>query len=207
MVSRRATGRADGYGGTGEENSSTTPDADNPVLQQILRRMDQLQEHNQTLQQRNQTLQTQVITLVKSRGEEEDPDNGPGEFHPFSMEIAETPFPTNFREPPLKDYDGTTDPQEHKRKNGGERSRRREEGGSSSKRRREDEHRGTKDKEEVRGVVTTIAGGFNRGGKISSAKKRYARQVMVIQTGLFEQGNNHPVVSFTHEDFREIQPH
>ncbi|KAJ1407388.1 hypothetical protein SESBI_24314 [Sesbania bispinosa] len=113
MVSRQATGRADGHGGTGEENSGTTPDADNLVLKQIFRRMDQLQEQNQTLQQQNQTLQTQVTTLAKCRGEEEDPDNGPGEFHPFLVEIAETPFPTDFREPPLKDYDGTTDPRAH----------------------------------------------------------------------------------------------
>ncbi|KAJ1386649.1 Retrotransposon gag domain [Sesbania bispinosa] len=35
------------------------------------------------------------------------------EFHPFSTEIAETQFPADFREPILKDYDGTTDPQVH----------------------------------------------------------------------------------------------
>ncbi|KAJ1384553.1 hypothetical protein SESBI_42435 [Sesbania bispinosa] len=111
MVSRRTTGRTDEHGG--EENSDTTPDGDNPVLQQILRRMDQLQEQNQTLQQQNQTSQTKVNALTRGRREEEDPDNGPREFHPFSMEIAETPFLGDFREPPLKDYDGTTDPQAH----------------------------------------------------------------------------------------------
>ncbi|KAJ1405792.1 hypothetical protein SESBI_25555 [Sesbania bispinosa] len=113
MVSRRATGRADGHAGTGEETSDTTTEVDNPMLQQIMRRMDQLQEQNQTLQQQNQTLQAQVTTLAKGRVEEEIPDSDMGEFHPFSIEIAETPFPADFRESPLKDYDGTMDPQAH----------------------------------------------------------------------------------------------
>ncbi|KAJ1442208.1 hypothetical protein SESBI_01024, partial [Sesbania bispinosa] len=113
MVTRRNTCRADGHAGNGEETSETTPETDNPVLQRILQRMDQLQEQNQDLQEQNQTLQTQVITLAKGRTDEEIPEGDMGEFHPFSMEIAETPFPSDFREPPLKDYDGTTDPQAH----------------------------------------------------------------------------------------------
>ncbi|KAJ1380864.1 hypothetical protein SESBI_45672 [Sesbania bispinosa] len=75
--------------------------------------MDQLHEQNQTLQQQNQTLQIQVTTLAKGRTDEEIPEGDTGEFHSFSMEIAETSFPSDFREPPLKDYDGTTDPQAH----------------------------------------------------------------------------------------------
>ncbi|KAJ1425144.1 K channel [Sesbania bispinosa] len=63
MVTRRNTGRTDGHAGNGEETSGTTPEEDNPVLQQILRRMDQLQEQNQSLQEQNQTSQTQVTTL------------------------------------------------------------------------------------------------------------------------------------------------
>ncbi|KAJ1438229.1 hypothetical protein SESBI_03126 [Sesbania bispinosa] len=59
MVSRRNTGRADKHADTGEENSGTTPEVDNPMLQQIIQRMDQLQEQNQTLQQQNQALQMQ----------------------------------------------------------------------------------------------------------------------------------------------------
>ncbi|KAJ1419371.1 hypothetical protein SESBI_15120 [Sesbania bispinosa] len=113
MVSRRNTGRADGHDDTSEENSGTTQEVDNPVLQQIIRRMDQLQQQNQTLQQQNQTLQMQVITLAKGQNEEEISEGDIGEFHPFSTEIAETLFPSDFREPPLKDYDGTTDPQTH----------------------------------------------------------------------------------------------
>ncbi|KAJ1398525.1 Retrotransposon gag domain [Sesbania bispinosa] len=113
MVTRRNPGRPDGHAGNGEENSETTPEADNPVLQRILQRMDQLQEQNQTLQEQNQTLQTQVTNMARGRAEEELPEADTGEFHPFSAEIAETPYPSDFREPPLKDYDGTTDPQAH----------------------------------------------------------------------------------------------
>ncbi|KAJ1438215.1 hypothetical protein SESBI_03112 [Sesbania bispinosa] len=112
-MTRQNTGRA--YAGNGDDASETTPETDNPVLQRILRRIDQLQEQNQTLQEQNQTLQTQVTTLAKGRAEEDIPEGDTGEFHPFSMEIAETPYPPppDFREPPLKDYDGTTDPQAH----------------------------------------------------------------------------------------------
>ncbi|KAJ1424368.1 hypothetical protein SESBI_11816 [Sesbania bispinosa] len=113
MVTRRNTGRADGHAGNGDDASETTPKTDNPVLQRILRRMDQLQEQNQTLQEQNQTLQTHVTTLAKGRTEEDIPEEDTGEFHSFSREIAETPYPSDFREPPLKDYDGTTDPKAH----------------------------------------------------------------------------------------------
>ncbi|KAJ1443670.1 hypothetical protein SESBI_00264 [Sesbania bispinosa] len=94
-----------------------------------------------------------------------------------------------------------------KRKDRGDRSHRRDERGSGSKRRKEDRHKENIKEEEVRGVVTTIAGGFSGGGETSSARRRYARQVMTIQTDLFEQGNNHPMIAFTNEDFRGIQPH
>ncbi|KAJ1400861.1 hypothetical protein SESBI_29160 [Sesbania bispinosa] len=49
MVTRRNPGRVDGHAGNGEENSETTPETDNPVLQRILQRMDQ--EQGQTHQQ------------------------------------------------------------------------------------------------------------------------------------------------------------
>ncbi|KAJ1426355.1 hypothetical protein SESBI_10374 [Sesbania bispinosa] len=241
--------------------------------------MDQLQEQNQTLQEQNQTLQTQVTTLANGRTEEELPETDTREFHPFSAEIAETPYPSDFREPPLKDYDGTTDPQAYvtafktqmlkreqghvyqqhertkrgydhrgrnfptkkewvdhqrsepvgnyrlaaitplnttrarilkevyqsdlirlppqaegpkgpdmskwierpikegylgryveKRRDRGDRDRRRDEEGSRSKRRGDDRHKEGRGKEEVRGVVTTIAGGFTGGGETSSAR-------------------------------------
>ncbi|KAJ1440658.1 hypothetical protein SESBI_01724 [Sesbania bispinosa] len=93
MVTRRNTDRADGNAGNGDDASETTPETDNPVLQRILRRMDQLQEQNQTLQEQNQTLQMQVTTLAKGRAEEDIPEGDIGEFHSFSMEIAETPYP------------------------------------------------------------------------------------------------------------------
>ncbi|KAJ1408082.1 hypothetical protein SESBI_23815 [Sesbania bispinosa] len=94
-----------------------------------------------------------------------------------------------------------------KRKGRGDKDQRRDEEGSGSKRRREDRHKETRGKEEVRGVVTTIAGGFTEGGETSSARRRYARQVMTTQADLLKQGNNHPMIAFTNEDFRGIQPH
>ncbi|KAJ1409043.1 hypothetical protein SESBI_23067 [Sesbania bispinosa] len=94
-----------------------------------------------------------------------------------------------------------------KRKDRGDGRHIRDEGGSGSKRRKEDKHKEVKDKEEVRGVVITIAGGFSGGGETSSARRRYARQVMTIQTDLFEQGNNHPMIAFINKVFCGIQPH
>ncbi|KAJ1441968.1 hypothetical protein SESBI_01178 [Sesbania bispinosa] len=94
-----------------------------------------------------------------------------------------------------------------KRKGRGDKDQRRDEEGTGSKRCRDDRHKETRGKEEVEGVVTTIAGGFTGGGETSSARRRYARQVMTIQTDLFEQGNNHTVIAFTNEDLRGIQPH
>ncbi|KAJ1404086.1 hypothetical protein SESBI_26823 [Sesbania bispinosa] len=72
---------------------------------------------------------------------------------------------------------------------------------------RDDRHKEGRGKEEVRGVVTTIAGGFTGGGETSSARRRYARQVMTIQTDLQVQGANHPTITFTNDDFQGIQPH
>ncbi|KAJ1435374.1 hypothetical protein SESBI_04878 [Sesbania bispinosa] len=86
--------------------------SNNPTLQQIPERVDQLQQQNQTLQQQNQTLQQQspslqarMNTLTRGRAEEEDMETGLGEFHPFSPEIAEAQFPADFKEPKLKEYD------------------------------------------------------------------------------------------------------
>ncbi|KAJ1378411.1 hypothetical protein SESBI_47871 [Sesbania bispinosa] len=94
-----------------------------------------------------------------------------------------------------------------KRKGRGDKDQRRDEEGSGPKRCRDDRHKETRGKEKVRGVVTTIAGGFTGGGETSSARRRYARQVMTIQADLLEQGNSHPMIEFTNEDFRGIQPH
>ncbi|KAJ1378431.1 hypothetical protein SESBI_47856 [Sesbania bispinosa] len=49
----------------------------------------------------------------EGRAEDEDMEAGLGEFHPFSPKIAEAQFPVDFKEPRLKDYDGTKDPQVH----------------------------------------------------------------------------------------------
>ncbi|KAJ1380841.1 hypothetical protein SESBI_45694 [Sesbania bispinosa] len=307
MVTRRNTGRADGHAGNGDETLETTPETDNLVLQRILRRMDRLQEQNQTLQEQNQTLQTQVTTLAKGRTEEDIPEGDTGEFHPSNSEAAyaqksgKEPIQT-FHQPARakKGYDDRGRNFQHKaswedqrrtdqvggygfdtftplnasrarilkdvyqsilirlppqaegpkgpdmskwcdyhrarghdtedcwtlknrierlskegylgwyvekRKERGDRGQRRDEGGSGSKRHREDRHKKAKGKEEVRGVVTTIAGGFSGGGETTLARRRYARQVMTIQMDLVEQGNNHPMIAFTNEDFRGIQPH
>ncbi|KAJ1433732.1 hypothetical protein SESBI_05875 [Sesbania bispinosa] len=112
MVTRRNTSRADGNAGNEDDALETTPETDNPVLQRILRRMDQLQEQNQTLQEQNQTLQTQVTTLAKGRAEEDIPKRRYRRIPPVLDGDCRNPLPPDFREPPLKDYDGTTDPQE-----------------------------------------------------------------------------------------------
>ncbi|KAJ1389504.1 hypothetical protein SESBI_38239 [Sesbania bispinosa] len=50
--------------------------------------------------------------FTRGRAEDEDAEAGLGKFHLFSPEIVEAQFPEDFREPILKDYDGTTDPQD-----------------------------------------------------------------------------------------------
>ncbi|KAJ1415023.1 hypothetical protein SESBI_18382 [Sesbania bispinosa] len=118
MVTRRANGRQ--HEAEGERTPEREEESNNPMLQQILERVDQLQQQNQTLQQQNQTLQqqsqslqTRMNALTRDRAEHEDIEVGLGEFHPFSPEIAKTQFPADFKEPRLKDYDGTTEPQVH----------------------------------------------------------------------------------------------
>ncbi|KAJ1389218.1 hypothetical protein SESBI_38494, partial [Sesbania bispinosa] len=110
MVTRRRVSRRQ------EDEEEGTPlgeeESNNPTLQQILERVDQLQQQNQALQQQNQTLQQQsqslqakMNTLTRGRAEEEDIEIGLGEFHPFSLEIEEAQFPADFKEPKLKEYD------------------------------------------------------------------------------------------------------
>ncbi|KAJ1413041.1 hypothetical protein SESBI_19972 [Sesbania bispinosa] len=116
MVTRRANGRQ--HEVEGERTPEREEESNNLTLRQILERVDQLQQQNQTLQQQNQTLQQQSQSLqtrmnALTRGQAEDVEAGLGEFHPFSPEIAEAQFLADFKEPRLKDYDGTTDPQDH----------------------------------------------------------------------------------------------
>ncbi|KAJ1379051.1 hypothetical protein SESBI_47231 [Sesbania bispinosa] len=59
-----------------------------------------------------------------------------------------------------------------KRRDRGDRDRRRDEEGSGSKRHKDDKQKEGRGKEKVRGVVTTIAGGFTGGGETSSARRR-----------------------------------
>ncbi|KAJ1376224.1 Retrotransposon gag domain, partial [Sesbania bispinosa] len=58
-----------------------------------------------------------------------------------------------------------------KRRDRGDKDRRRDEEGSGLKRRKDDRHKEGRGKEEVRGVVTTIAGGFTGGGETNSARR------------------------------------
>ncbi|KAJ1399928.1 hypothetical protein SESBI_29906 [Sesbania bispinosa] len=111
MVTRRANGRQ--HEAEGERTPEREEESNNPMLRQILERVDQLQQQNQTLQQQSQPLQTRMNALTRGRAEDEDIEAGLGEFHPFSPEIAEAQFPADFKEPRLKDYDGTTDPQKN----------------------------------------------------------------------------------------------
>ncbi|KAJ1403495.1 hypothetical protein SESBI_27203 [Sesbania bispinosa] len=57
MVTRRANGRQ--HEVEGERTPEREEESNNPTLRQILERVDQLQQQNQTLQQQNQTLQQQ----------------------------------------------------------------------------------------------------------------------------------------------------
>ncbi|KAJ1420569.1 hypothetical protein SESBI_14315 [Sesbania bispinosa] len=96
------------------------------------------------------------------------------------------------------------------------RSRRgtRDEGGSSgrgnyNKRRREDNRRDEKEEpEEIRGVVTMIAGGFCGGGETSSAWRKYVRSVMSVSAGTSDKKQcKSLVISFSDEDMKGIKPH
>ncbi|KAJ1399985.1 hypothetical protein SESBI_29963 [Sesbania bispinosa] len=75
-----------------------------------------------------------------------------------------------------------------KRKGRGDKDQRRDEESSGSKRRRDDRHKEGRGKEEVIGVVTTIAGGFTGGRETSSGRRRYVRQVMTIQATYMNKG-------------------
>ncbi|KAJ1397405.1 hypothetical protein SESBI_31838 [Sesbania bispinosa] len=64
--------------------------------------------------------------------------------------------------------------------------------------------------EEIRGTVTTIAGGFVGGGETSAARKRYARpttqEVMTIGEGELQHPHL-PAITFSDDDFKGITPH
>ncbi|KAJ1428973.1 GTP-binding protein [Sesbania bispinosa] len=87
MVTRRANGRQ--HEAKGERTLEREEESNNPMLRQILERVDQLQQQNQTLQQQSQSLQTRMNALTRGRAEDEDIEACLGEFHPFSPEIAE----------------------------------------------------------------------------------------------------------------------
>ncbi|KAJ1382612.1 hypothetical protein SESBI_44085 [Sesbania bispinosa] len=60
--------------------------------------------------------------------------------------------------------------------------------------------------EEIRGTISTIAGGFIGGGTSSSSRRRYARSVMTINTRE-EDHPQMPVISFSNADFEVIKSH
>ncbi|KAJ1414947.1 hypothetical protein SESBI_18459 [Sesbania bispinosa] len=65
------------------------------------------------------------------------------------------------------------------------------------------------EEEEVRGTVTTIAGGFIGGGETSSGRKRYIRSVMKVSL-VSSQEITHPhfpAITFSDLDFKGIKPH
>ncbi|KAJ1414050.1 hypothetical protein SESBI_19128 [Sesbania bispinosa] len=81
--------------------------------------------------------------------------------------------------------------------------------GNYNKRRREDSRHDEKEEpEEIRGVVTTIAGGFCGGGETSSARKKYVRSVMSVSAEISDKKKcRSPVISFSDEDMKGIKPH
>ncbi|KAJ1410034.1 hypothetical protein SESBI_22269 [Sesbania bispinosa] len=62
---------------------------------------------------------------------------------------------------------------------------------------------------EIRGTVTTISGGFIGGGSTSSARKKYSRSVMQVNTVTEDEliHPNHPPITFSNDDFKGITPH
>ncbi|KAJ1440738.1 hypothetical protein SESBI_01808 [Sesbania bispinosa] len=63
--------------------------------------------------------------------------------------------------------------------------------------------------ENIRGTMTTIAGGFIGGGTTSSARRRYARSVMQISEGPRQQATHRrpPVITFSEDDFDGVEEH
>ncbi|KAJ1409921.1 hypothetical protein SESBI_22392 [Sesbania bispinosa] len=235
MVTRRNPDRADGHVGNGEETSETTPETDNPVLQRILRRMDQSNSEGasilKTSKEQGHVYQQYERT---KRGYDHRGRNFPAKKEWVDHQRSEpvgnyglaaiTPLNTTrdrilkevyqsdlIRLPPQAEGPKGPDMSKwcdyhrakghdtedcwtltnrierlikesylgryvEKRRDRGDKDRRRDEKGSRSKRRRDDRHKEGRGKEEVRGVVTTIAGGFTGGGETSSARRRYARQ-------------------------------
>ncbi|KAJ1380867.1 hypothetical protein SESBI_45675 [Sesbania bispinosa] len=76
------------------------------------------------------------------------------------------------------------------------------------KKKRRDDDKDQQDEDEgVKGVVTTIAGGFVGGGETSSAWRRYVRTVMTIGADVDERRDCYPMISFPQRDFEGIQAH
>ncbi|KAJ1400256.1 Ribonuclease H superfamily [Sesbania bispinosa] len=67
----------------------------------------------------------------------------------------------------------------------------------------------TEQETEIRGTVTTISGGFIGGGSTSSARKKYCRSVMQVNTVTKDEWihPNHPPIIFSNDDFKGITPH
>ncbi|KAJ1404467.1 hypothetical protein SESBI_26567 [Sesbania bispinosa] len=162
--------------------------------------MGQLQEQNQTLQSRNQTCRRRVTTLARGHGEEEDAQQRARRISPILFGNNGNAFPTDFRQPPLKDYDGTTDPQAHVTTFKTQMLKTR-----VGRRIAMDEERGeAKDKEEVRGVVTTIVGGFSGRGETNSARREIceASNGGSIQMGIQPHQDDPMVIDVTMAKYR-----
>jgi hypothetical protein len=61
--------------------------------------------------------------------------------------------------------------------------------------------------EEKRHTLNTISDGFAGGGKSSSSRKKYVRQVMLCQEYETPASGRELDISFTTKDFRDVIPH
>ncbi|KAJ1415225.1 hypothetical protein SESBI_18177 [Sesbania bispinosa] len=114
MVTRRNPGRVDGHAGECRgEFRELLRKRITQFYREFCQRMDQLQEQTRPFRSKTRRYKTQVRLWQGDGPREELPEADTGEFHPFSRGNCECPPILDFREPPLKDYDGTTDPQAH----------------------------------------------------------------------------------------------
>ncbi|KAJ1411149.1 hypothetical protein SESBI_21393 [Sesbania bispinosa] len=238
-------------------------DEENPMLQQILERMETIQQQNQQLQQQNQQLQTRVNSLSRGQYDGEDLEGALGDFHPFSTEIANTilqesqhgeqenrgrrwyqghfggegvggtcrstsltPLNTTrarilkkvyqsnlIKLPPpgegVKGSDADKCLGQYVQRKWSEEgsSRRQYDSMNEDFKKRRDDDRDQKDKDEgVRGVVTTIAGGFDGGGETSLARRSYVSRYD-NRSRCRRERDRYPVICFSQRDFEGIQPH
>lgn len=108
----------------GSENNVGGPDNqqenENPLLQRLLASVEHLERQNADQLRRSQEAEAREQELLRKLAElgdnpqrQEDVRPALGGFHPFAEDIQRVQIPRHFREPVIKPYDGTRDPQAH----------------------------------------------------------------------------------------------